>query len=50
MEQIPATGNRKRKRWRVFQRPLDNLNCKIDEVAPIAVRAGQRANIMARSQ
>jgi len=49
MEQIPATGNRTRQRWRVFQRPLDNLYGKIEEVAPIAVRAGEYANVIVRS-
>jgi hypothetical protein len=50
MEQISATGNCARQRWRVFQRPFDNLDGKIGEVAPITSRANQNPYIVAGSQ
>ena len=50
VEQIPATGDGARERLRVVQRALGDFDGKIGEVAPIALRAGQDANVMARLQ
>ena len=50
MEQVSATGNGSPERRRVFEGALGDFDRKIGKVAPIAARAGQNANIMARAE
>ena len=44
MKQIPAPGNGARERLRVLHRALGDFNRKTDEVATVAVRAGEDTN------